>query len=37
MGIKKEGERLLAELAKSEKLIARAGDMMKALERAGLV
>jgi hypothetical protein len=36
-GDKKEGEKLLAELAKSEHLIARAADMMKALEKAGLV
>jgi hypothetical protein len=36
-GDKREGERMLAELAKSEKLIARAADMMKALERAGFV
>jgi len=36
-GDKREGERLLGELAKSEKLIARAADMMKALERAGMV
>jgi hypothetical protein len=36
-GDKQEGQRLLGELAKSEKLIARAADMMKALEKAGLV
>lgn len=36
-GNKKEGEKLLGELAKSEKMIARAADMMKALEKAGLV
>jgi hypothetical protein len=36
-GDKREGEKLLGELIKSEKLIARAADMMKALEKAGLV
>lgn len=36
-GNKREAEKLLGELAKSEKLIARAADMMKALEKAGLV
>jgi hypothetical protein len=36
-GDKQEGQRLLGELAKQEKLIARAADMMKALEKAGLV
>jgi len=36
-GDKREAEKLLGELVKSEKLIARAADMMKALEKAGLV
>jgi len=37
MGNKKEAEKLLAELAKSEKLSAKAADIMKALEKSGLV
>jgi hypothetical protein len=37
MGNKKEAEKLLAELAKSEKLAGKAADMVKALEKAGLV
>jgi len=36
-GDKREPEKLFGELVKSEKLIARAADMMKALEKAGLV
>lgn len=36
-GNKPEGLKLLTELAKTEKLIAKAADMMKALEHAGLV
>jgi len=36
-GNKREAETLLGELVKSEKLIARAADMMRALEKAGLV
>lgn len=36
-GDKKQAEKLLVELAKSEKLAAKAADMMKALEKAGLV
>ena len=35
MGNKKEAEKLLAELAKSEKLAAKAADMMKALKNPG--
>jgi hypothetical protein len=37
MGNKKEAEKLLAELAKAEKLSAKAADIMKALEKSGLV
>jgi hypothetical protein len=36
-GDKKLGEKLFADLAKSEKLAAKAADMIKALEKAGLV
>src|SRR5689334_16021808 len=34
---KQEGHRLMAELAKSEHLIAKVADMIKALEKAGFV
>jgi hypothetical protein len=36
-GNKKEAEKLLGELAKAEKLAQKAADMLKALEKAGLV
>jgi hypothetical protein len=34
---KQEGQKLLGELAKTEHLVAKVADMMKALEKAGLV
>jgi hypothetical protein len=37
VGNKKEAEKLLGELAKAEKLAQKAADMIKALEKAGLV